>query len=486
MAYTDVTHPVVVNVTKISNFSTDTHLRRMALVSEGATTLAVGGYTRTTSSDYGTVLTAGSEAYIQATNFFSNAGNSKELVVIEVGTGSKATKVAALKNFIDNEELKCFIYICPKSFYNVIGTPVTATATMAATAITVTADEKTLTELLLTGFDAVNRPIGVTFSTADKVEYNPYTGIYKLVDGVSTSSGFPITATLTDTNANDAEIGKIIFTANGNTQTPAIDYSVDYTIEDTSFVNMLQAYNSIDNEFQFFVPVDKDTDPSADANDDYFDDLLNVMTIKNNTEVASQEVAAAVAGVCAGNYFDISTTMPGSSLNYKKVNITPYSYTKSMKQNLINKPYTFVDTLASNNVILNARMRDGKAWEYYFFWFWTNYKVTDKITKLLLNGQNYPVSAVRFDQNGIDTIHQVIKTVLNDMVSLGVLTTFAQSYDQTTGEFTNEGEIVIPNYYTFLASNPEDYENEKLTGISCYLQIGKFVRQVVWNVTLGY
>lgn len=487
MAYTDVTHPVIVNVTKISNFSTDTHLRRMALVSEGATTLAVGGFKSVTASDYSTVLTAGSEAYIQATNFFSNAGNSKELIVVEVGTGTKATKIATLKNFIDNEEIKCFIFICPKSFYQVIDVAATASATMAESTIVTAATEKTLTELLLTGFDTTYRPIGITFDKEGKVEYDPYTGIYKTATG-AVQGDFPVSCTLTDTNANNATIGTIVFNwgSSGATKTNAISYSVDYTVEDLSFVNMVQAYASIDNEFQFFIPTDRDTDPSSDANDDYYNDLLNVMTIKENTSVTSQSVTGAIVGVCAGNYFDISTSMPGSSLNYKKVNITPYAYTKSMKQNLINTPYTFVDTLAGSNVILNARMRDGKPWEYYFFWFLTNYNVTNKLTALLLNGQNYPVSAVRFDQNGIDTIHQVIKTVLNNMVSLGVLTTFAQSYDQTTGEFTGEGEITIPNYYKFIAENPTDYENEKLTGISAYLQIGKFVRQIEWNVTLGY
>lgn len=485
--YTDVTQPVIVSVTKISNFSVDTHLRRMAIVSEGNSTITAGGYQSLTSSNSSTYVRTGTETEVQVSNFFSNAGNSKELILVEVGNGDLESKCAHLKNFIEAEEIKCFCFILPKSFGKVATASRTATASLnTAQTITATATENVLSALSLMNFSQSYYPIGVTFSTDGQVEYNAYTGIYKLADGFATAN-FPVTATLTDTTAGK-EIGKVIFNVAGQTdaekQTAVISYTNTYTALDTSFVKLATTYNDINNEFLFFVPSAKDEDVALN---NYFDGLKSVMLVKENTTLEdTQSVTAAVVGVCASNYFDISTSMPGSSLNYKKCNITPYNYQRAMKQNLINKPCTFVDTLAGSNVILNARMMDGKPWEYYFFWYWVNYNVTNKITSVILNGQNNPVSAVRFDQNGIDTLHANIKSVLNDMVSKGVLTTFAQSYDQSTGSFTSEGDIVMPSYYTFIAENPKDYENEILSGISCYLQIGKFVRQVQWNVTLGY
>lgn len=486
--YTDVTQPVIVSVTKISNFSVDTHLRRMAIVSEGNSSVTPGGWQSITSTNVSQYVTSGTETENQITNFFSNAGNSKELILIEVGNGDLESKCAYLKNFIEAEEIKCLNYILPASFFNVTLVEKTAKASSQKQTITAAETENVLTGLSLTGFSKTDYPIGVTFSSAGEVEYDPYTGIYKLAEGYNVAN-FPVTATLKDTTKS-AEIGTLKFNVAGQTEaeaeSDAINYTATYQSNDLSFVKLAQTYNDIAKELLFFLPSPKDEDPSVSTSDKYFDGLKSVMTCKENTTLETQSVTAAVVGVTASNYFDISTTMPGSSLNYKKIAITPYSYQRAMKETLINTPYTFVDALAGNNVILNARMRDGKPWEYYFFWYWVNYNVTNKITSVILNGQNNPVSAVRFDQNGIDTLHANIKSVLNNMVSMGVLTTFAQSFDQSTGSFTGEGDIVCPNYYTFIQTNPTDYENEILSGISCYLQIGKFVRQVQWNVTLGY
>ena len=487
--YTDVTQPVIVNVTKISNFSSDTHLRRMALVSEGNSKVTVGGYQSITSSNMSQYINAGTETELQATSFFSNAGNTKELILVEVGGGTLETKVGFLKNFIEAEEIKCFNYILPKSFYNVSLTQVSVIANMSESTITASDTDKVLTELQLIGFDSEKYPITVAYSTDGQVVYDVYTGTYKLAEGAN-KDNFPVSATLTDKTKN-AQIGVIKFNHADQTgaaeATTAINYTSSYSTQDLSFVKLAQLYNDIMKEVLFFLPSPKTEDPSLSTSDRYYNDLKSVMTVKNNTQLEdTQEVTSAIVGITASNLFDIKLTMPGSSLNYKKVGITPYNYTKSMKQTLINTPYTFVDTLAGGNVVLNARMRDGKPWEFYYFWYLTNFNVTNKISSLILNGQNNPVSAVRFNQNGIDTIHSNIVAVLNNMVALGVLTTFAQGYDQSTGEFTKEGDIVVPNYYEFIKENPKDYENEILSGISCYLQIGKFVRQVQWNVTLGY
>lgn len=485
MAYADVTNPVIVNVTKISNFSSETHLRRMAVVSPGSSNVTQGGFKSVNVNNYDSVITKGTETEKQAINFFSNAGNTKELIVVEVGSGNLEEQVANLKNFIDAEELKCFNYILPSAWYQVKTNTKAVNATMAASqVIKADATEKTLTELTLTGFDKDNYPVSVTFDTDGEVEYNPYTGIYKRTEN-SQDANFPVTATLTDTTKN-AEIGKIKFNkADGTEQSDAINYTSNYQSPDLSVVNFVTAYNDISNEVLFFMPTPKDEDPSISPSDNYYEGLKSVMTIKENTENTAQSVTGAVVGLTASNFFDISTQMPGSSLNYKQINITPFGYTASMKKTLINRPYSFVDTLAGNNVLLNARMRDGKAWDYYYFWYLTKFSVENKITSLILTGQNNPPSAIRFNQNGIDTIHSNIVAVLNNMVSLGVLTTFAQSYDQSTGQFKGEGNIMMPEFYKFIADNPEDYANEILSGISCYLQIGKFVRQVQWNVSLG-
>lgn len=339
--YTDVTQPVIVNVTKISNFSVDTHLRRMAVVSEGNSKVTPGGWQQLTSSNLSSYVTSGTETELQATNFFSNAGNTKELILVEVGNGDLESKCAYLKNFIEAEEIKCLNYILPKSFFNVALVSRTAKATSQAQTITAKQTEDVLTGLTITGFSSSDYPIAVAFDKVGEVEYNVYTGIYKLAENANVAN-FPVTATLTDTTKS-AEIGKVVFNADGQTgtatETTAINYTAQYQVNDTSFVKLAQEYNDIANEILFFLPSPKDEDPTVSTSDKYFDGLKSVMTLKNNTDIDTQEVASAVVGVTASNYFDISEAMPGSSLNYKKVAITPYNYQKTMKQTLINTPY---------------------------------------------------------------------------------------------------------------------------------------------------
>lgn len=256
--------------------------------------------------------------------------------------------------------------------------------------------------------------------------------------------------------------------------------------DDSSFVKLLTEYDNIDKENLFFLTVPKTEDPNASKNFEYFKGLKSIHLVSDNTDKDTINSAAVVVGITASNIFDISSSTPASSLNYKQVkSYTPIARSAALKKQLIQNSVTLIDSLASNTVLLNGRQMDGQPWEYYYYWYLTKLEVHSKITLLLLNGSNNPVSAINFDQDGIDTIHANIVSKLEELRNLGVITNFAQSYDNSTGEFTGLGDIVCPNYYEFIVSNPDDYANEILTGISCYIQIGKFIRQVEWNVTLG-
>lgn len=605
MSYTDVTNPVIVNVTKTTQFKSDNFLRRMALVSDGNSNLNQGEYKSVNADNFSSVLTADTESYIQASNFFSAAGSTKELVIIEVGKTTLAIMCNFLKTFIEGDELRCFNYILPKSFYDVKRASRNATATVTAP-FTCVADftQRMLTELQLVNFSAAQYPITVTYDK-ELIDYDVYAGLYtiktdhgivpvvftttqdeytliantadtdtsfpvglfetniandklkfeyftdadfkttsdkltvdfanktykavagsqesdfpiyvKITDtegnaqigsfivnykedgalksakidytrkGTTLKEQFPVTATLTDQQKNQ-EIGKIIFNhvdSAQKTQTSAFTYTSSFFGEDLSFINMATTYSAVDKEIYFFLPIDKNEDPSISQSRPYYDGLKSVMTVQENVTKSSQSLTGNVVGITASSYFDFSISMPASSLNYKATSVTPFTYTKALKKSLIDNAITFCDELAGQAVVLNGRMRDGKPWDYYYNWAFVDYNVRDALTGLILNGQNNPNSAVRFNQDGIDKIHDKIVAKLHDMVSIGALTAFAQSYDGATGTMTNVNDIYVPEFYSFIANNPQDYENEILSGISAYLQIGRFVRQVQWNVTLG-
>lgn len=481
MGYADVLHPMVVNVSKTASFSIENHLRRMCIVSQGDSKLTVGSFEIVDSTTYTTRVKQNTEAEKMLRTFFSYAGN-KPVVLLEVGNTILEASVNKLKGFLDSEELKTFNVLVPDSWYNVKQPDKVYSAIMAETTLTPTSGGQ---PLIITFTNIKAAEIKVEGLTNVEIDWVNMT--YKLkADTVLSATE---TATLKYTIGETEEtIGTLKF----NKKTSGTDkclLSFTKTVSptpDTSFVKLLTEYDNIDKENLFFMTLPKTADPTADANFTYFKGMKSIHLVSDNTDKDTINSAAAVVGITASNIFDISSSTPASSLNYKQVkSYTPIVRSAILKNQLIQNGITLIDTLASNTVLLNGRQMDGQPWEYYYYWYLTKLEVHSKITLLLLNGSNNPVAAIGFDQDGIDTIHANIVSKLKELQDLGVITNFAQSYDGGTGEFTGLGDIVCPNYYEFIVSNPDDYANEKLTGISCYIQIGKFIRQVEWNVTLG-
>lgn len=482
MGYADVLHPMVVNVSKTASFSIENCLRRMCIVSQGDSMLTVGAFEIVDSTTYTTKVKENTEAEKMLRTFFSYAGN-KSVVLLEVGNTTLEASVNKLKGFLDSEELKTFNVLVPDSWFNVKQPDKAYSANMAETTLIPTAEEQKL-NITLTNIEAGQIK---TEGLLSNVVLNLATMTYKLKNDNDTDLSATETVTLKYTIGETEEtIGTLKF---GKTVTDKCSLSFTKSVtgaEDTSFVKLLTEYDNIDKENLFFLTMPKTEDPNASKNFTYFKGLKSLHLVSDNTDKDTINSAAVVVGITASNIFDISSSTPASSLNYKQVkSYTPIVRSAALKNQLIQNSVTLIDSLASNTVLLNGRQMDGQPWEYYYYWYLTKLEVHSKITLLLLNGSNNPVAAIGFDQDGIDTIHANIVSKLKELQDLGVITNFAQSYDNSTGEFTGLGDIVCPNYYEFIVSNPDDYANEILTGISCYIQIGKFIRKVEWNVTLG-
>lgn len=480
MGYADVLHPMVVNVSKTASFSIENHLRRMCIVSNGGSKLTIGSFEIVDSTTYATRVNKNTEAEKMLRTFFSYAGN-KPVVLLEVGNDNLESQVNKLKGFLDSEELKTFNVLVPDSWYNVKGPDKAYSAIMAETTLTPTAEEQNLS-ITFTNIEAGN----ITVEGLTEVKLDLVKKTYKLKDSEVLSATESVTLKYT-IDKTEETIGTLKFNKTDESEKSSLNFTKTVTgTPDTAFVKFLTEYDNIDKENLFFMTLPKTVDPNADPNFTYFKGLKSLHLVSDNTDKDTINSAAAVVGITASNIFDISSSTPASSLNYKQVkSYTPIARSATLKNQLIQNSVTLIDSLASNTVLLNGRQMDGQPWEYYYYWYLTKLEVHSKITLLLLNGSNNPVAAIGFDQDGIDTIHANIVSKLKELQDLGVITNFAQSYDGGTGEFTGLGDIVCPNYYEFIVSNPDDYANEKLTGISCYIQIGKFIRQVEWNVTLG-
>lgn len=485
MSYTDVTKPVVVNVALTSSFSVENWLRRMAIISAGDTNLAIGEYKLVDSATYSNFVKAGTETEKNCVSFFAYAGN-KAVVLLEAGGGTLDTQCSAIKSFLVSEECKVFNILVPSSYFYVKSLDKTYITTMASQTLIPTEAAQTADIVFSENIDASK----VTISGIDTAKLNvvlSQTSIsYNLVSGQTIDAAVKATLSCVIDGA-DTELGKIAFNEAGGSTASSINFSKTIAGKtDDSFAKLAAEWSDISKENIFLLPYPQLEDPAASSNWQNFVGKASILPVANNCQTSVFETAAMVLGKTANSIFDVSETNPASSLNYKVLSgSTPQEYNATMKQSLIQAPITFVSALAGQNVILNGLCADGKPWEWYYYWYLAEFRVYSKITTLLLNGANNPVSAVKFDQNGIDTIHANIVSVLDECKDLGIVTNFAKSYDSATGTLEESGEITCPNYYEYIAAYPQDYANEVLKGISCYIQIGKFIRQVQWNVTLG-
>lgn len=214
--------------------------------------------------------------------------------------------------------------------------------------------------------------------------------------------------------------------------------------------------------------------------------LKSVIGIYSNGESDDYNLAGAFAGRFSSSIFDISANQKASPINYKAINGFNYTDLGIKEQNdLTQAGITFCGGMVGNTVLMNGRCADLRSFDYWYQWDLTSYNVTLGITSLLLNGVNNPNYVIQYNQNGIDTIAATITSELNKMIAQGNLTEFGASYNPATNELINIGYLYTIDYYSYISAYPDDYQNEVYGGISFYARVGKYIRQVIVNVTLG-
>lgn len=481
MSYTDVTNPVIINVTQSSIFSLENPLRQMAIVSNGNSKVTTGDTQFIDISNYSEIITKNTDTEKQVSSFFGYAGKA-QLLLIEVGKDTKESQVSFLKNFLLKEEIGVYNIMVPPEWYYPYEKDKTYTATLKSTVLKPTLEEQTLN--LETNIPLNNIEMTWTRDKGDVVKLDLNTKKFKLVES-KLDSDLPVVAILKN-NITGKDIGALTFNPQSGNTDSSIEYREETTKKDTNFTKLLTEVSNFDHKNYFFIPYPMDEDPSISQNITYYKGLKAAHLVLENSLKENLSSVGTVVGITASNYFDIGSNMPASSLNYKVTkNFIPGVYTKTFKKSLINAPVSFISEIAGNYVVLNGLQADGQPWDYYYYWDFTDYRLKNKITSLLLSGANNPTAAVKFNQDGIDTIHINLVTELNLLKEWGVITDFAKGYDSTTNELQDSGDIICPNYYSYIASNPDLYKKEILSGISVYIQIGKFIRQVQMNVNLG-
>ncbi len=484
--YVNVSRPVVIEATQQKVASIDNYTRRVCFVSNGDTSLNVGAYKEVNNSTFADVVTTNGELYNKLVNFFSHAGG-KAAYIFESGAEATAlqTKVDTLHSFISNGACKCFLYVLPNSWYEVKIESVTATANMGSTVIKA-AQSGTPEAVPLTtkNFSLKYRPIGVTYSKDGIITFDPY-ALTITRHETAQDSDFPITVTLTDTNNTDAQIGEIVVNGNTGTTASAVTYSQAANVANVAVPNLVALHSADDSSTRFIIGVGSQVNPTTDANFAYYNGLSGLQIIAENLNVSTNYVSGSYAGLFASSKMDFSSSNMARSLNYQKLNYTPIDYSATMKETLLDAPITFAATLANTNVILGSRQLDGTPFEVFYQLELLKYDIENMLTQLIINGQNNANSQLRFNQNGFDTVRANIASRLNRLAGFGVIDEFGMGYDVSTNAILGTGDVTIPTYASYLQTNYSDYQKEILTGVYFYVRIGRFIKQIGFNVNFS-
>lgn len=309
------------------------------------------------------------------------------------------------------------------------------------------------------------------------------------------STSFTLNITVAETQ--DSPTTQVTLTAKENpAQNPAQPDALQAGIEivqnseteilNSAFSNLCKQYPS-ENDARFFMcKVTDKIDPADDPTWQSYKGTKAFFGVYDTLATDAYTLCGAILGTMANSIFDITDSNPATPLNYKTISGATFVELKeSFINSLTQAPLNYGHQLVGNPVILNGRYADGYAWEYWYQWDIVCLEIEKKLSSLILNGVNNPNYVIQYNQNGIDILESGIISVLQAYQNRGAITAFAKSVDIGTNALIEEGFIKAVRFYEYQQLNKEKYENEIYDGFSFYLMIGRYIRQVVINVSLA-
>lgn len=516
MPLADVTNPVIINATSAVLQESGDFLRRVCFVSFGETNLLAKEFKEVFRSDYSKILNGHTELTNSLNNFFTRA-NNKSCVVLELGEqegtpleDSYSNKIKYLNNqswfsFSDfcewlydtkwiispNEETEAIL----KAYWNSVNTFNESQYQTFLTTNRLSASVESLKKFLKYLDSNWDRDYYVYLS-----EHNEKFKEFLTLDNLNEFLNLRETANYNDDNYH------IWLEENGtydNDYTEKIEDLNDFILqrlypcyiyvlpnqlskEDNLRKNLFEKYTEINAKTFFFVNLD--ISENLEATNAYYQKIKGLKSVAGFFDNTENKVglASTVAGLFASNVFDISDLNPASPFNYKILNGSKYNELEySTQQDIIQKGLNYLSDISGNTVLLNGRYQDLVAIDYWYQWDLVAFYLERDLKTLILNGVNNPINIVKYNQDGIDILESRVKATLANMINNGCVTEYAAAIDSATGEMISKGDLSVISFNDYIRANPDDYKNEIYKGISFYLRIGKYIRQVVLNATLG-
>lgn len=506
MANADIRNPIVINATTSTLIAGADFLRSVCFVSLGWSKLDVGEYKQIDSAGFKDILSKSkTELEYRLSNFFAYATN-KLAGIIELGEQEIIPAVDNYDNLFaylvtlgaTDDGYNAFLY----EKWDKTGEADKKTEFIAY--LGKTDDYTKWRELNKKDSDSIgNRNLYLATIDGYPQSFYNYLDEQQIFDNLKTKENLK----------EFAESGKVAgYTAEGYSQylITTGSYSKDFSakiaslkdfIDNGNFRNYVYALPSafytdtatagftkgyIDPNSKQYFAIEVPSDYKSGSQFSAYEGQKSVWAIYDNGVGTGNNAVGAVLGRFASASFDISASLKASPMNYKTLSGFNFNELGSnIQRQLIQDNITYISSKANNTLLMNGRCMDTRPIDYWYQWDLTAFNIETAVTQLILNGVNNPNYAVRYNQNGIDTISACIVAKLNTMIDFGCITEFGATYNSATGDLENIGYIYAMDYYSFIKAMPEVYQNEIYSGISFYIRVGRYIRQVVINTTLN-
>lgn len=487
--YADVLDPVKIVTQVVGIVSTEEYLRNYCIISTGDSTLNSGEVQLVTQATYQNYLldTAGADSELEKAikGYFATSGQF--CFILEVGASSLINDVKAqvdiLENYINLHPKKMYMYRVPSSWYYPSEDYKIKDDTKPALRVTPT--DFTLVSGGTSTFSVINNGT-ISYTWAEG--YDTYfiwdesnLTVTALDTQTTTDKDYTLTLKVTMDNGEELTTNLTFRIGDATAQSGVYEENLELT-RDLAFLNL-----TAQQQEQHFIVSGNKQMPDADAGWQLYKGKENVMVVydNSNTDANGFPLDTAIMGIMGSTSYDITSTNGLTPLNNKSLAGIAYSdlgYT--IGEQLIQAPQNIMGDFASNTVLFNGLYADGRSFEFRYAIDLMNYELDLALKGLLYNSANVSTYTLTYDQNGIDTINATICAVLNRLKEMNVINTYAASYNTTTKTMEYENYINCIEFYTYKAAYPENYAAGIYGGISFYVLIQGFIKEVNLNITI--
>lgn len=272
-----------------------------------------------------------------------------------------------------------------------------------------------------------------------------------------------------------------------NEKTRAYKYSVPrLMLANPLFLDLVGTYSKIDSGVYFSGEIIKNADPNTDSVFVKLKSKKAFFAVYNNCAKEHNILDGGITGIMASTSYDISTNNQMSPLCFKYISFDFNKTTNTLNEILTDCPVTWIGYQAGQKVLFGGRYCDGEAWDYWYSWDNVRESVKTNVETFIINAINtLGKNPLQYNQQGIKNIAMNLELSLNECVTLGFINQYGQSFDLASNAIQNVGKIAYIDFDSYIKSNPSDYAKGVYNGFSAYVQIGRFILQISFNVNIG-